>query len=365
MYGVNQETVSIDDIDKYSLTPSAQANQIRDIKQFRGVKEVVLLSTDLRSEYYLHVDETLFKHGDLLRYLAKFTEKTLKEIILETYSKFNEDVVSHLFSVTSGMETRPKGKIQPLMAAEEALAIASNERTASFVLKDLFKTAVKYGQENYLRPAIAPIKEAEISKCLNSLRKDTGRLVGKKFVLFGDDKTIVHLSKVLLYSKAESITIANANGEANNCVIEKLSEWQLDDQESRMRKIHAVDLRNVGYRMANADVMIISSSVQHAWFSKQLLRETKELRQTKKMQVVIDMSTSQEEFILSDEARIQYVRLDDLKNGSYTEEEKEVALTYFDESLLNATDRFMEKYREFIERKDTTSIFSKLVPGTN
>lgn len=77
MYGVNQETVSIDDLDKYKLDKTTQIQHLKDIRSFSGVEEVVLLSTPARNEYYLHVDETQFKHGDLLRYLAQFTNKPL------------------------------------------------------------------------------------------------------------------------------------------------------------------------------------------------------------------------------------------------------------------------------------------------
>lgn len=364
MYGVNQETVSAEDIEKYSLNSSTQAKQMREIKQFRGVQEVVVLCTDMRNEYYLHVDETIFKHGDLLRYLSEFTQKPLKEVILETYSKFNEDVIRHLFSVTSGMETKPKGDLKPLTSVEEALLLAEEENSSGFVLKDLFETAIHYAQDNHLRVAMAPLKEAEIPQCLNGLRKDLDHLGGKKFVLFGAGEETLHFTQLLLHAEAESVTIANANVQSSMEVFDQLSAIHMEEKDVLLRRVHAIGMDSVGYRLATADAIIVAPSVEHAWISEDLLNEMKELRQTKKVQWVIDLSQSQEEYLLTHQPMLEYVKLDEQTSNQYSDEEKEVARTYFDESLFYATDQFMEKYKAFIDRKETASMFSKLVPET-
>ena len=64
MYGVNRDSVSVDEIYKYSLNDDMRKKHLKEIKLFNGVKEVVLLVTENRNEYYLFVDETEFKHGD-------------------------------------------------------------------------------------------------------------------------------------------------------------------------------------------------------------------------------------------------------------------------------------------------------------
>lgn len=364
MYGVNQETVSIEDIEKYSLTKETQAKQMYDIKQFRGVQEVVLLSTEHRNEYYLHVDETRFKHGDFLRYLSEFTGKTLKEVILETYSKFNEDVIRHLFSVVSGMETRPSGKIQPLSAAEEALALAHKEKTVGFVLKDLFEQALQYAQKVHLLPVLAPLNQAEAVRCLRIVQNQCESIQDKRFVLFGEDDEMIHLARLLLSLHAHSVTVANANYDSSESVCSSIQLWGTEEKEDILRKIHPTNLNDVCYRLASADAVIVASTVKHAWLSKDLLDEMKEVRQTKKAQLVVDLGDAQEEFLLSHQADLEYVKLKDQDEQEFTEEEKEEAITYLDESLLHATDHFMERYHQFTEKKDTHSFFTRMVPET-
>lgn len=364
MYGVSQETVSIEDIEKYSLTKETQAKQLYDIKQFRGVEEIVLLSTEQRNEYYLHVDETQFKHGDLLRYLSEFTNKSLKEVILETYSKFNEDAIRHLFSVASGMETRPTGKIQPLAATEEATALAHKEKTIGFVLKDLFQQAIQYAHKVHLLPVLAPLNQAEAAKCIRLVQTQCESIKDKQFVLFGEDEEMIHLARLLLTLNAESITVANANYESSETVCSMIQSWEVEEESEPLRRIYPTQLKDVCYRLASADAMIVSSSVQHAWLSKELLDEMKELRQTKKAQVVVDLGEAQEEYLLSHESDLNYIKLSDKEQDEFTEEEKEEAVTYLDESLLHATDHFMERYNQFTEKKETHTFFTKMVPET-
>lgn len=359
MYGVSQETVSADDIEKYSLTEKNRTQQIKDIKQFTGVEEVALLTTDLRNEYYLHVDETIFKHGDLLRYLCEFTEKPLKEVILETYSKFNEDVIRHLFSIASGMEAIPKGSIEPLKSTEEALTLSREENTIGFVLKDLFERAIEYAREIRMLPSMAPINQVDASKSVRLLKEELSDFRSKRFVLFGNGYEVCHLAKTLLCASAESVTIANANYQASEMIVRELENWEISDKEEHLRKIHVSDLNDVLYRLASADGIIISSSVKHAWFSEELINQMKELRQTKKKQVIVDLSDAQEEYLFAHQSMLRYYHINDSEKENYTDEAKEEALTYFDESLLYATDNFMKRYEQFMDRKERTSVFSK------
>ena len=101
MYGVNKETIMKEDVNKYRLFGEQKKIQMNDIKKIDGVEEIIILTNDFRNEYYLYVDETVFSHGDFLRYIAEKTDKDLQEIILETYSKFNEDVLRHLYEITN------------------------------------------------------------------------------------------------------------------------------------------------------------------------------------------------------------------------------------------------------------------------
>lgn len=358
MYGVSQDTVSVDDIEKYSLNEEARAKHILDIKQFCGVEEVVVMSTEFRNEYYLHVNETTFKHGDLLRYLSEFTEKPLKEVILETYSKFNEDVIRHLYSLASGMDAVPKGTINTLRSTENALSLSKRENTIGFVLKGLFEKAIEYAREIRILPQVAPLNQVEVSQSIRIMQEQLSGLQNKKFVLFGHGYEVIHLAKTLLYAEASSVTVANDNYQKSLDISDELNNWNICNKGNYLRKVHLADL-NVAYRLSSADGIIVSSSINRSLLTQDLFSAISEMRHTKKMQVIVDLSYSQEKHLIHQNPTLHYYNVGINNGREYSKQQIEQAILYFDESLLHATDRFMEAYHQFIDRREITSIFTK------
>src|SRR5690625_537306 len=114
MYGVNKETIMKEDVDKYRLFGDQKQIQMNDLSQFDGVEEIIVLTNDFRNECYLYVNETIFSHGDCLRYIADKTDRKLQEIILETYSKINEDVLRNIYEISSGYRSKPEGSFDVL-----------------------------------------------------------------------------------------------------------------------------------------------------------------------------------------------------------------------------------------------------------
>ncbi|HLR92266.1 MAG TPA: hypothetical protein VK048_04325, partial [Atopostipes sp.] len=164
MYGVNKETIMKEDVVKYRLSEPEKKVQMNDINKLQGVEEIVVLTNDFRNEYYLYVNETTFSHGDFLRYLAEKTDKNLQEIILETYSKFNEDVLRHLFEISSGYLSDPMGSFDSLESVENAVHYAEMLNTCGHILQNLFQEAIQLAYYFKLNEEIQPLNRSEISR---------------------------------------------------------------------------------------------------------------------------------------------------------------------------------------------------------
>lgn len=364
MYGVSKETVSADDIGKYRLNEQTRAKHIQDILEFTGVEEVALMSSGFRNEYYLHVNETIFKHGDLLRYLSDFTEKPLKEVILETYSKFNKDVIRHLFAVASGIDATPKGTICSLRSAEDALTLSKEENTIGLVLKELFERAIEYAREVRVLPQFAPLNQTEVSRSIRILQNKLSGLANKNFTLFGNSYEVLHLAKTLLCAEASSVTVANTNYEESLSILNELKKWNKYRNGNDLHKIHAADIQHLPYRLAAADGIILSSTEQYNCLTEELFSEVSIMRQTKKIQIFVDLDDSQENFMLVSQPEVQYYTVCSTNKKITTDEQQqEEAMMNFDESLLHATDRFMDSYQELMSHNEVASIFKKPTSG--
>lgn len=346
MYGVNQDTVSVEDIDKYKLSETQKIEHLHDIKRFPGVEEICIMSSNMRSEYYLNVDETTFKHGDLLRYLSTFTGKPLKEIILETYSKFNKDVVNHLFTVVSGMEARPKGSYTTLRHAENALNVGAQEETLGFMLKDLFKNAIKFSRKMRLSETMKPFYNTQPSRAIEMLEDTIGELNDKKYVLFGNGYDVIHLAKLLLSLNVQSLTIANEDAFISKKMINNLKDWvDLTVEGECTTRFHAADLVSVCYRFSNADGIVLLPSFDCECLTSDMLEKVETIRQTKKIQVIVDFNENNRAAFESLGHLVSYTSFNDQSFKEFSDEELSQADIYFDENLLQVTEKFMENYQ--------------------
>ncbi|MFL2076670.1 Rossmann-fold NAD(P)-binding domain-containing protein [Marinilactibacillus psychrotolerans] len=351
MYGVNKDTVSIEDIDKYTLNESQKIRHLHDIKKFDGVEEVCILSSEVRSEYYLNVDETVFKHGDLLRYLSAFTGKPLKETILETYSKFNKDVVNHLFTIVSGMEAKPKGSHTTLQPVEKALDLGYKEKTIGIMIKDLFKNAIKFSRKMRLSEIMKPLYCAQPSRAIDLLQNSLGQLDDKKCVLFGNGYDVLHIAKLLLTLNIQSLTIANEDSADSTEMIDSLREWiDLTIDGPVSTRLHAADLLSVGYRFSNADGIVFSQSFNNECLNQELFEKVETIRQTMKKQIIVDFNQINRDLFNMLAHLVSYTSIENENTKDFTEHELNQADIFFDENLINETEKFMGNYQLLNEK---------------
>lgn len=345
MYGMSLDTVSQNDIHRYYLDEQDQKTHLKDIKEFPGVHEIALISTPSKNEYYLHVDETVFKHGDLLRYLSKYTDKSLKEVILETYSKFNEDVIYHLFAATSGFSTNSGDVVNGLKYTEKALFKSMNLHTIGDVLSELFKKAIEYVLSIQIDPVIAPIREYEISKVLSSVYSSVPSIKNKKFVLMGQNDQSVFLAKHLLMMGAQSVTICTENSQYEQQVNEYVEHCGIIPVvNSILKNLHVRELSKASYRISSADVIITLREQFGNIYSAKFANNIDENRLTKKRQQVINMDEEELQEIYLDNTFVEELNTALKENKSYSKEEFEQAKIFVDESLENETKKFMELY---------------------
>jgi len=345
MYGMSLDTVSQNDIHRYYLDEQNQTDHLNDIKEFSGVHEIVLISTPYKNEYYLHVDETVFRHGDLLRYLSKYTNKSLKEIILETYSKFNEDVIYHLLMETSGLSTTSGDIVNGLRNTEEALFRSMELQTIGTVLSELFKKAVEYVLTIQADSVIAPIRENEISNVLNSIHSSVSTMKNKKFVLVGQNNQSVFLAKHLLLSGAQSVTICTEDSYYEQQVYKYIEHCGVIPViNDVLKNLHVKELAEASYRISSADVIVTLTEHFESLYSDKIIKYIDNNRLTKKKQQVINMKAEILDGIYLDNTFIEELNDSLKRNHSYTKEQLEQAKTFLDESLENETKKFMEIY---------------------
>lgn len=341
MYGISKETVTKEEANKYKLTNGRKERQMTEILALDGIEEIVILDSNFRNEYYLYVDELIFSHGEFLRYLSDETGKDLEEIILESYSKFNEDVLRHLYEIASGYLSNPQGCFGILISLERSLDLAKHLETVGEILTKLFKEAIQLAYSLKLNDLVQPLNDSQASKYIYLLKKNIGQLEKKNYMLAANDTELIILSKILFMAGAQTVVITHADSKELERQYKKLRN-RLTEQEKN--KLRMTDSKSLNYRLSNADAIVLNLSEINI-LDKEIQEEVAEIRQTRKIQYIIDTSEEPLKELKCEVLDIELI--DPNVNYDHNDDEQQRALIEFDEILSSHIKQFMKYFEQF------------------
>ncbi len=96
----------------------------------RNVQEAVVLSTCLRTEVYAVVDRFHDAVAEIYDVLSEHSGLSVEELSAHATVRFDDDVTSHLFSVTSGLESVVTGETEVVGQVRRAFERAQEEGTS-------------------------------------------------------------------------------------------------------------------------------------------------------------------------------------------------------------------------------------------
>jgi len=146
--GLNHTTASLDLREKLVFTPPQRKEALMNLRHRFGQCEAVLLSTCNRVELYV-ARQT---HGhprqlELAEFLGQSRGLKLEEFHSSLYEKSEREVVTHLFSVASSLDSMVLGETQILGQVREAYEAAREAGTAGPMLHPLFQRAAAVAKQ--------------------------------------------------------------------------------------------------------------------------------------------------------------------------------------------------------------------------
>ena len=85
---------------------------LSELRHCRNVQETVVLSTCLRTEVYAVVDRFHDAVAEIYEVLSEHSGVPVEDLSTHASIRFDDDVTSHLFSVTSGLESVVTGETE-------------------------------------------------------------------------------------------------------------------------------------------------------------------------------------------------------------------------------------------------------------
>lgn len=292
LYGVNHQCAPIEIRENYAIEESDINQQLSDIHSFSGLKEVAILTTCNRTEYYLYVDPDSFKHGDILHYIADYSGYDVSQVISTTYGKSNLSAASHLFNVTTGLDSAIVGESQILGQVKNAYRVAQMAKTVGPILSSLFNKAVAFSKKMHTVTKIDQVSRDAASAAVQLFKQEWSEFSDKRFLIIGAGKMAQSAAKALVYQGADSVTIVSRDYEKTKKVVAKLNEWSnlLKKREISMRTFHTGDYNHLPMSLAKVDGVITATKSKELIITTDVVKKMNDIRFSKKNQMMMDLS---------------------------------------------------------------------------
>jgi glutamyl-tRNA reductase len=193
--GLNHTTAPLEVRERLAFNAAERDAAVSAMRQRFPQCETVLLSTCNRVELYAARDGGGGAHagqpsvGDLVAFLASLRSVPAREFGPHTYHKAGREVVEHLFTVASSLDSMVLGETQILGQVRDAYDAARATRAAGPLLHPLFQRAIAVGKQVMRETALAEGRLSVASVAVDYARQIFEHFGDKTVLCIGAGKT--------------------------------------------------------------------------------------------------------------------------------------------------------------------------------
>lgn len=204
MIGIDHSVAAIDIRTVFSFTKKKTAEALDVIKEKKGIRGCVLLSTCNRMELWVSTDEAF--EDSLYDILCQVRELRTKEYEKYFVCRSEKDAVTHLFHLACGLESRILGEDQILTQVKDALSLAREHYAADNVLEILFRMAVTAAKKVKTNVVLSGGNHSVIHQALETLREEGYEIGGRKCMVIGNGE-MGKLAATVLRQAGADVTV--------------------------------------------------------------------------------------------------------------------------------------------------------------
>ena len=244
--GINHKTAALELRGRVAFAPEKVESQLHSARDALGLSEVALLSTCNRTELYMHGE---CDDQAILKWLAASRGVALDDLNSCYYSYRDQDAVSHLMSVASGLDSLVLGEPQILGQIKSAYAVGCQAGTLASELHSAFQLAFSTAKTVRSQTAIGqnPVSVAYAAVAL--AQQIFSDMASARARLIGAGETIELVARHLAERGVGNITVANRTLQRATELAGKFNA-------------EAVLLADIPEQLAQADIVISSTASQ-------------------------------------------------------------------------------------------------------
>ncbi len=210
--GLNHKSAPVEVREKLAFSPANIPNALALFQEKFHSSEIVILSTCNRVEMYTSFPpqaENSISHEQLIDFLSEFHKLEKEKFASHLYCHRDVEAVSHLFFVTSSLDSMVVGESQILSQVKEAYLIASAAETTGKVLNQLFQKAIAVAKDIHTNSMIGKGKVSVSSVAVEFAEKIFQDFSSKTVLIIGAGEMCELVLKQLVERGAATVIVAN------------------------------------------------------------------------------------------------------------------------------------------------------------
>ncbi len=245
--GINHKTAPVSLRERVSFTPETLDHALNSLLAQPKVQGGVVLSTCNRTELYLSVEEQSDLQEQLVHWLCDYHQLNETDVRQSLYWHKDNDAVSHLMRVASGLDSLVLGEPQILGQVKKAFADSQREHSVSGELERMFQKSFSVAKRVRTETEIGASAVSVAFAACTLARQIFESLASVTVMLVGAGETIELVARHLREHKVKQMIIANRTRERAQLLAQEVGA-------------EVISLGEVDERLYQADIIISSTA---------------------------------------------------------------------------------------------------------
>ncbi|GGE18333.1 glutamyl-tRNA reductase [Marinithermofilum abyssi] len=211
--GFNHKTAPVELRERMSFSPDGLKTALRRLQHMKSILEGVIVSTCNRLELYVVCDQLHTGKYYAKAFLEAEFGMAKEEFENSLYVKEEEEAVTHLFQVISGLDSMVLGETQILGQVKHAFFTAQDEGATGTMFNRLFQQAVALGKRIHSETEIGENAVSVSYAAVELGKKMFSSFTGKTVLLLGAGETGELTAKHIHEAGADRVLVLNRTTE--------------------------------------------------------------------------------------------------------------------------------------------------------
>jgi len=271
--GINHKTAPISLRERVTFSPETLDQALESLLAQPMVQGGVVLSTCNRTELYLSVEQQDDLHERLVRWLCDYHQLDEAEVRNSLYWHHDNDAVSHLMRVASGLDSLVLGEPQILGQVKKAFSDSQRGHTQSSELERMFQKSFSVAKRVRTETEIGASAVSVAFAACTLARQIFESLSKVTVLLVGAGETIELAARHLREHNVSKMIIANRTRERAQRLADEVGA-------------DVIELSEIDKRLKEADIIISSTASPLPIIGKGMVERALKARRNQPMLLV-------------------------------------------------------------------------------